>query len=223
MTKLPIFGLRGRSARQVRDLVAEHLNWVEAALLAGTKAVEEYLGGKPHEELEEMAIEVHRKESRADDARKAAEVALVRGALLVGTRQNLLAIIDQLDKVANAAEAAVDFLVYQRVAVPGILSELIQEVLRSLKEEWAELREGVQAFLASDAEKALEKAEQVDRLESHLDDLHRRLILRLFSTDLPLAEKIQARDFLDYLESCANAGEDAADLLTISLAVSRMD
>ncbi|MBC7221411.1 DUF47 family protein [Candidatus Bipolaricaulota bacterium] len=215
-----VFGLRGRAVAKVRDLVQEHLHWVEETLSAMGQAVEAYLGGERWEVLEERAVEVHRQESRADDARRVAETALVRGALLVGTRRNLLDILDALDIVANNAEAAVDFLVYQRVAVPEILHPLIRDFLAGLKEEWKILRSAVEAFLAGNAEETVRLCEEVDQRESFLDGIHRRLIMRLFSLELPLAEKIQARDFLNQLEACANAMEDVGDLLTVAVAAS---
>jgi predicted phosphate transport protein (TIGR00153 family) len=215
-----IFGLRGRAVHKMRDLVGEHLRWVEETLNAMAEAVEAFLAGTPWEALEERAVEVHRRESRADDARRDAETALVRGALLVGTRRNLLTVLDVLDLVANHAEGAVDFLVYQRVAVPAVLHPLIREFLKGLSEEWEALRAAVAAFLSANAPETVRLADEVDQRESRLDDVHRRLILRLFATDLPLAEKIQARDFVNHLEACANAMEDVADLLTVAVAAS---
>ncbi len=212
--------MRGRAVHKVRDLVQEHLHWVEETLGAMRQTVEAFLAGDRWEALEERAVEVHRRESRADDARRAAETALVRGALLVGTRRNLLNILDNLDRVANSAEAAVDFLVYQRVAIPEILHPLIRDFLSGLREEWESLRAAVAAFLGADAAETVRQSDEVDQRESHLDEIHRRLILRLFSTDLSLAEKIQARDFLGHLEGCANAMEDVADLLTVAVAAS---
>lgn len=215
-----IFGLRGRAVQKVRDLVNEHLHWVGETLAAMNQAVEAFLSGAGWEALEERAVEVHRRESRADDARKEAEMALVRGALLVGTRRNLLAVLDELDLVANSAEAAADFLVYQRVAVPEILHPLIGEFLRGLGEEWTALQGAVEAFLSANAQETVRLSDEVDHKESRLDEIHRRLIVRLFSTEIPLAEKIQARDFLNHLEACANAMEDVADLLTVAVAAS---
>lgn len=215
-----IFGLRGRTGARVRGLVSEHLRWVEATLVAMREAVEAYLAGESWEKLEERAVLVHRQESRADDARKDAEVQLVRGALLVGTRRNLLNILDALDLVANSAEAAVDFLVYQRVAVPDILHPLLRDFLQGLEEEWRILREAIQNFLAGKSQETVRLCDEVDQRESHLDEIHKRMILRLFSTDLPLAEKIQARDFVGNLEACANVMEDVSDLLTVAVAVS---
>lgn len=215
-----IFGLRGRAIHKVRDLVTEHVRWVGETLRAMHQAVEAFLAGEGWEALEERAVQVHRQESRADDARRDAETTLVRGALLVGTRRNLLDVLDVLDLVANNAEAAVDFLVYQRVAVPTILFPLIQEFLNGLEEEWNTLQRAVEAFLAANAEDTVRLCDEVDQRESHLDDIHRRLILRLFATDIPLAEKMQARDFLHHLEACANAMEDVADLLTVAVAAS---
>ncbi len=215
-----IFDLRGRTRLRVQNLVEEHLRGVEATLGAMRNAVEAYLAGEGWEKLEEHAVHVHRQESRADDARKTAEVQLVRGALLVGARRNLLDILDALDLVANSAEAAVDFLVYQRVAVPLIIHPLLRDFLQGLVEEWCLLREAMQSFLLGKAQEAVRLCEEVDHQESRLDELHKRLTLRLFSTDLPLVEKMQARDFVDRLEACANAMEDVSDLLTVAVAVS---
>ncbi|MFN3346200.1 MAG: DUF47 domain-containing protein [Candidatus Bipolaricaulaceae bacterium] len=215
-----IFGLRGKTGARVQNLVEEHLRWVEATLAAMREAVEAYLAGEGWEKLEERAVQVHRQESRADDARKTAEIQLVRGALLVGTRRNLLNILDALDLVANSAEAAVDFLVYQRVVLPEILPPLLRDFLQGLEEEWHILREAIQSFLAGKSQETVRLCDEVDHRESHLDEIHKRMILRIFSTDLPLAEKIQARDFVDKLEACANAMEDVSDLLTVAVAVS---
>lgn len=215
-----IFGLRGKAGQKVQELVEEHLKWVEATLSAMREAVEGYLAGEGWESLEERAVQVHRQESQADDARKSAEVRLVRGALLVGTRRNLLNILDALDLVANSAEAAVDFLVYQRVEIPALLHPLIRDFLAGLMEEWQVLRQAAQSFLAGQAQDTMRLCEEVDNRESHLDEIHKRMILRLFSTEIPLAEKIQARDFLEKLEACANAMEDVSDLLTVAVAVS---
>lgn len=215
-----IFGLRGRAVQKVRDLVEEHLHGVQETLGAMSQTMEAFLAQEGWEALEERAVEVHRRESRADDARREAETALMRGALLAGTRRNLLHILDDLDLVANSAEAAADFLVYQRVGVPEILHPLIRDFLKGLGEEWACLRAAVTAFLSADAAETTRQSDEVDHWESHLDEIHRRLILRLFATDLPLAEKIQARDFLGHLESCANAMEEVADLLVVAVAAS---
>ncbi|MEN3010544.1 MAG: DUF47 family protein [Candidatus Bipolaricaulaceae bacterium] len=210
----------GRAGQRVQALVEEHLRWVEATLLAMREAVEAYLAGEGWEKLEERAVHVHRQESRADDARKNAEVQLVRGALLVGMRRNLLDVLASLDLVANSAEAVVDFLVYQRVAVPALLHPLLRDFLQGLVEEWGTLRAATQSFLAGQAKETVRLCEEVDHRESHLDEIHKRMTLRLFGTDLPLAEKIQARDFVDKLEACANAMEDVSDLLTVAVAVS---
>ena len=215
-----IFGLRGRAVQKVRDLVEAHLHWVGETLAAMNGAVLAFLSGESWEALEEKAVEVHRRESRADDARKEAEITLVRGALLVGTRRNLLNVLDELDLVANSAEAAVDFLVYQRVKVPEVLHPLIRDFLQGLNDEWSTLCQAVQAFLSANATETVRLSDEVDHKESYLDDIHRRLILRLFSVDMPLAEKIQARDFVNHLEACANAMEDVADLLTVAVAAS---
>lgn len=217
---MDVFGMQGRAVQKMQTLVGEHLRWVEETLLAMAQTVEAYLGGEKWEVLEERAVEVHRRESRADDARQAAETALVRGKLLAGTRRNLLNVLNALDLVANNTEAVVDFLVYQRVFVPESLHPLVQNFLAGLQEEWKILRAAVEAFLAGKAEETVRLCKEVDQRESFLDEIHRRSIIRLFGLEISLAEKIQARDFLNHLESCANVMEDVSDLLTVAVAAS---
>jgi uncharacterized protein Yka (UPF0111/DUF47 family) len=65
------------------------------------------------------------------------------------------------------------------------------------------------------------QAEEVDRKESRVGELPRRAIARLFATDLPLAEKILAREFLEKLVEFTDRAEDVSDLVVMAVAVRR--
>ncbi|MBC7093791.1 DUF47 family protein [Candidatus Bipolaricaulota bacterium] len=208
---------RGRVVK-VRGLVAEHLNLVEEAVASMARGVRAYLDGRPWEEVEELAVETHRREARADDVRRETELVLVRGALLAGTRKNLLDIVEGVDRLANAAEAAMDFLVLQRIKLPELLHPLIREIVDTIQDQMVDLKAAVTGLLDG-APDTMKRAAEVDRKESRVDEFQRRAIMRLFATELPLAEKILAREFVERLVEFADRAEDVSDLVIMAVAV----
>lgn len=209
---------RRNRENKVRGLVVEHLGLVEEAVAKMAQGILAHLDGRPWDEIEELAVETHRRESRADDLRRVTERELVRGALLAGTRRILLDIVEGVDRLANAAEAAMYFLTLQRVALPDLLHPLIRDAVETIQSQMGDVKTAVVGLLDGDPS-TIQRAEEVDRKESRVDELQRRAIARLFATDLPLAEKILAREFLEKLGEFSDRAEDVSDLVVMAVAV----
>lgn len=211
---------RRSRGKGIAQLVGQHLAQVEEAVATMAQGVETALAGGGWDAVEELAVLTHRAESRADDARRELERELVRGAYLAGTRRTLLDIVERADGVANAAEAALDFLSLQRVRLPELLHPLVRDALDTVRSQVKDVREAVEGLLRGDLG-TVARAEEVDRKESRVDDLYRRAVSRLFATDLPLAEKILAREFLDRVAAISDRAEDVGDLVVLAVAVRR--
>lgn len=201
----------------VTELLLEHLGEVRATVEAMAEGVTALLAGKPQEELEVLARETHRREGRADAVRREAEQALVRGALFAGRRRTLLNLIDGTDRLANAAEAVMDYVALQGVNIPELLHPLVKEMVAVTLAQVQDVEDCVAALLAGSAE-AGHLAEAVEHAEGRVDDLERRALTRLFATDLPLAEKLLIRDFLSMLVEISDRAEDLTDLVLTVLA-----
>lgn len=211
---------RRSRGKGIAQLVGQHLAQVEEAVATMARGVETALAGGAWDVVEELAVLTHRAESRADDVRRELERELVRGAYLAGTRRTLLDIVEGADGVANAAEGALDFLSLQRVCLPELLHPLVRDALDTVRSQVKDVREAVEGLLRGDPG-TVARAEEVDRKESRVDDLYRRAVSRLFATDLPLAEKILAREFLDRLAEVSDRAEDVGDLVVLAVAVRR--
>jgi len=202
----------------VGEVLGQHLALVEETVQAMARGIAAQLEGAPWEVLEELNVDTHRRESRADDVRREAELLLVKGALLASTRRYLLDIVEGVDQLANSAEHTLDFLVLQRILVPDILHPLIREMIQVTLEQVGDLKGAIVALLGRDRD-AVRRAAEVERKESRVDELLRRGILRLFSTELPLAEKILNREFLEKLAALSDRAEDVSDLVVMAVAV----
>jgi len=212
--------LRWGRASQVRDLVLEHAGLVVDTVAAMRNGIEACLEGSSWEKLEELSIETHRLEGRADDLRRKTELELVRGALLAGSRQTLLRLVERADRLANAAEEVMSFLVLQRIEIPPLLHPLVREIISITQAQAEDVRAAVQGLLDGD-EATVQYTEAVDHKEGLIDELERRSITRLFSTELDLAQKILVREFLERLVEVSDRGEDVVDIVLIALATRR--
>lgn len=204
----------------VARLIREHLAQVRAAVESMGEGVRALLAGRPAAELKELARETHLREGRADDVRREAEQALVEGALFAGSRRTLLKLIDGADRLANAAEATMDYLTLQGVRLPELLHPLVEEIVEVTLAQVGDVEACIGALLAGEPE-AERLAEAVEHAEGRVDDLERRCVTRLFATDLSLAEKLLIRDFLAMLVEISDRAEDLSDLVLAALAARR--
>ncbi len=209
--------LRWGKASQVKELVNQHAQAVEDTVNSMAAAVRGYLEGKTWEELEEMSVATHRQEGRADDLQRKTEIELARGALLAGSRQTLLRVVAHADRLGNAAEESVSFLVLQQIRIPELLYPIIEEIVEITVQQTAAVRAAIEALLEGH-EDTNKHVEAVDHKEGQVDELERRAISRLFSTDLALSQKILVRQFVEHLVEISDRGEDVADMILIALA-----
>ncbi|HEC63132.1 MAG TPA: TIGR00153 family protein [Candidatus Acetothermia bacterium] len=210
----------GRSWKRVESLVKQHLQQVEQAIESFQKAITSYLAGKLAE-AEELAYATHRAEGRADDVRRQVETEILKGALLASSRRDILEIIEGTDKLANAAEATLDYLLPQRVEIPNELEPQIQAIVARSADIFTEVKTALH-LLFTDMRRALESTRRIENLESEVDHLEREAIERLFKMDIDLARKIHVRDFIEVLVELSDRAEDLSDRIEIMVAQRRV-
>jgi len=209
----------GRSWKRVEQLILQHLGQVEEALDNFGKAIAAYLEGDL-KEAEELAYATHRAEGRADDVRRKVEAEILRGALLASSRRDILEIIEGVDKLANAAEATLDYLIPQRVAIPDEIVPLVRDIVKKSAEIFVEVKNALH-LLFSDMRRALESTQKIEAMESEVDHMEREAIQKLFRMDIDLAEKLHVRGFIETLVEISDRAEDLSDRIEIMVAQRR--
>jgi len=203
----------------VESLVKQHLQQVEQAIESFQKAITSYLAGDLAE-AEELAYATHRAEGRADDVRREVETEILRGALLASSRRDILEIIEGVDKLANAAEATLDYLLPQRVDIPPEVEPEIRAIAAKSADIFSEVKTALH-LLFTDMRQALESTRKIENMESEVDHLEREAIKKLFRMDIDLARKIHVRDFIEVLVELSDRAEDLSDRIEIMVAQRR--
>ena len=162
-----------------------------------------------------LALETHNLEGDADDLRRDIEMKLLNGALMARSRRPLLDIVERTDKLANAAEASLDFTLLQKIELPEELVPTTKEILELSVEIVDDVQDALKALFGGNGE-VLEYTEAIEEVEGKIDTLERDFVQDLFNMeDLELAEKILLRQYLEALVEISDRAEDLSDELEI--------
>ncbi len=203
---------------KVEKLVHQHLELVDKTLRSFQKAIEAYLDGD--DQVTKLAAEVHQWESKADDVRREATTQLLKGSLLGSFRGDMLRLIEEMDKLANTADALMNSLILQNIQIPESLYPRINTICKISIQILDELNPAIE-LLFSNMPEVLTHTGQIEKLEGEIDEVEKASIRDLFLMDLTLAEKLWVRDFISHLAQLSDRAEDLSDLIEIIVAKRR--
>jgi len=210
-----------RKHKEIEALVLEHLGHVDATLQAFSRSLDAYLRERDVETADRYALETHQAEGRADDVRRRIETQLLSGSLLPTSRRDILQIIEQVDRLANAAEEILDYLLLQRVEVPEEIMPQITEIGVQSNNAFDEVKKAVTSIFQN-VDQALEHTKAIEQLEGDVDHLERRATKQLFALDIELARKLQISGFIQRLVRLSDRAEDLSDLIELIVAARRV-
>lgn len=206
-----------RKQRKIRELVLEHLELVERTIESYRQALKVYFGEEDLKQADALALETHKAEGRADDARRKVESHLLSTSLLPTSRRDILELIEQVDRLANAAEATVDLLSVQHVRIPREIRTTLLEIAAMSGDVFAEVK-GAVTNLFGDMDKTLEHTKAIEHLEGKIDHLERSAGRALFKLDIDLAWKLQVYGLIRELVKLSDRAEDLSDQVELFVA-----
>ncbi len=209
-----------KKQKEIETLVLKHLEKVEESLTHFQEALAAYLSGEM-EKAGELSLATHTAEGRADDVRREVEAALLGGALLAPSRRDILEVIEQVDKLANAGEETLDYLILQQISIPDPLKPFIREIADKTKEIAAEVNSAMR-LLFDDMNSALEHTKQIEIKESEVDRVERDAIKMVFKMEIDLAAKLQLYGLIEVLVEISDRAEDLSDRIDMMISQRRL-
>jgi len=205
-----------RKEQGVLDLIGKHLDKIDECLKTATESIECYIDGNIGG-AKSAALKTDHLETETDEIRREVEQLLYSGAFLPNLRQDIHVLVEALDKVANKAEACCDMILGQRPEIPeGFKGDFLQVA----RESWASyfpLKAAILGLLSEkkvDIEFIRERIREVGIKESDVDDLEWKLTRRIFTSELPLANKLHLQHCLEKITEISDRAEDASDWLS---------
>jgi len=158
-------------------------------------------------------------ERMADDLHREAVIQIAQGAFFAGMREDFLDLIEKVDEIADTAQEAA-----------RIISEapIERRVLSYLNEDDSTLRrlvEGIDTCIATlaesieslrrNAEVAVNKSLEVERIEEEIDQTKAELISKLSKhrLEIDVLTYLQVKELIFRLDAVADAAEACSDLV----------
>ncbi|MFC1745909.1 DUF47 domain-containing protein, partial [Candidatus Riflebacteria bacterium] len=204
--------------------IQKHCDIVGECLKEFEKFVKDYLSLE--KELKEKVLtvrgkykdgsfRVHELESEADDLRSQIFNLLNEGAFLPNVREDYAKIVKIVDKIANKAEGASDFIMLEAPYLPAKYHEPFLNILEHVTNGFSHIDNIVDLFY-TDQDKIEEENLKVADLESESDRLEWDILKKVFmDKELDLAHKMHIRDLVQHVGAISNLIEDAADFIRI--------
>lgn len=207
--------------REVKELIDKHVQKVGECLDCFESCFEAYFLGEfaKAQTIHESCDHI---ETEADVQRREIGDHLFSGAFLPIERKDIYMMTEFVDKIANAAETASDVVVYQSPEVPEDYVKTLREIIETIMEMFSIFQDAVRLFAPYDALQVhdvlaaiKEKIRTIGVMESEIDRKEEALLMTIFHSDLPLANKIQMDRFLRRVTEISDVIEDAGDRLYV--------
>jgi predicted phosphate transport protein (TIGR00153 family) len=206
-----------KKQKEIEALVFEHLERVDESLQAFVQSLNAYVRDGDVEKADELAYQTHNAEGRADDVRRRVETQLLTGALMPASRRDVLGLVDQVDRLANAAENALDHLLIQRIDVPESLRTGILEINAKTEVIFTHVKQAI-SDLFENMDEVLEHTAQIEHIEGEIDHIERKTLKQLFQLDIDLAVKLQVNNFVRSVVELSDRAEDLSDHIELMVA-----
>lgn len=209
--------------KKVYDLIGEHLEAVIQCYDLFSQAMEKLLKTGPGPQAEELAQQIDKMESRADEARHKIIRAFLEGALLPESRREILKLIELTDEIANKTESDIRMIALQRIAFPKEIQQNISTIVTKTQKQLGCLKTVVESlFTGYEAAINHEELVNLNLIESEIDQLEEDSIKTVYGMKLELAEKYQLREVISDIADISDIIEDIADMIEIIMVLRKV-
>ena len=158
--------------------------------------------------------QTHKFESRADDLRDEINELMYSRALIPESREDIMALIERVDEIPRSFEQILNMIRTQTIVFPEFMILDIQELIRVSMEScdlmvkqidvMIKKKEGVRALMST-----------IDQNESHCDHIERRIIVKLFESDLDPFLKLQLKELVIVLGEISDQADRVSKRVNI--------
>ena len=207
-----------RKEKEVNELLLKHLEKVDECLKTSLLTVEDYLNCKI-DDAKGLAKKVDSIETEADFIRHEIIGKMYSGAYLPLLREDMLHLLEQLDKIADGAESCCDFFLDQRPEIPDDLKPRFLSAMQASTSCFTFLKDAVISFFSEkdETENIREVLRKVGIIESDVDKLEWDITRDIFKTNLDYGHKVHLRHCIQRVVEISDRVEDTADQLEITI------
>ena len=184
-----------KKEQQVEQLIYQYLDNLKMAQDNFLTAMNVYFEKGFCEDFDFLIEQTHKVESKADDTRYEIETMMYAKALIPESRGDVLGLLEAIDQIPGLFELILYMIQTQRLSTPDFLVPDMKELIRVSLECCDLLIKEVEALFRKSGD-IRSLVSTIDNNESHCDHIERRIITRIFDSDLEPFQKLQLKDMV---------------------------
>ena len=203
-----------KKEKQLQSLIYGYLENLETVLIHFSKALEMFLEKGVSDDFDFLVDRTHKSESKADDFRDEINLLMYSKALIPESREDVMRLLETIDEIPRNLELVLYMIQTEKLVVPDFIlmdiKELVQFSIESCTLMVKQInlmlkkQEGIRALLST-----------IDHNESHCDHIERRIIRRIFDSDLDPFQKLQLKEMIVYLGEISDEADRVSKRVNI--------
>ena len=190
-----------------------HDKVIDSAILF-RKAIEVFLTPNSKDEYRSVNKQIKQIEHDADGLRREIENQLYAQNLLPNLQADVLELIESMDKINNQINDVAYKIYVEQPEIPNNLHSLVKNLCKQVAECCENMGIASRAFF-KDLSIVRDYTHKVYLMEQESDLTRNEIKKSIFSSNLPLANKIQLDLLITEIDQIADIAEDCADKLLI--------
>lgn len=190
-----MFNFLFKKENRVETLIFEYMDMLKLIRKSFLDAINTCLEDRQCENFDFLIRQTHKYESRADDIRDEINNLMYSKALIPDSRGDIMQLIESIDMIPHLFERVLFIMQTERVSIPDFISLDVKDLIR-ISLECCDLlskqlalhlkqKPGIRALLGT-----------IDTNESHCDHIERRIISKIFDSDLDPFIKLQLKELI---------------------------
>ena len=202
------------SSRALENKIDEFLDRISEAGLIYKKAIHVFLEHGVTEDFVTHAEQIGHIESRADELRREIETGLYEQNLIPDLRADVLSLVEDLDEILNAYDTSGYRFTIEQPVFPSTLHPDVLAIVESVTNSVEQITIAARTFFR-DFNSCRDYIHKVRFYESEADRISTKIKRAIYSSDLPLANKMHVTSFVEMIDNLADMAEDITDKLAI--------
>ena len=184
-----------KKERQLEKLIYDYLENLGEIQSQFVKAMDICLEKNVCDEFCFYMEQTHKFESKADDLREEINELMYSRALIPESREDIMSLMECVDRIPGSLDLILNIINTQKIVIPDFIRMDTRELIRISMEScdlmarqvdtMLNKREGVRGLLSD-----------IDQKESQCDHIERRIIMKVFDSDIDPFLKLQIKEMV---------------------------
>ena len=203
-----------KKQRQIESLIYSYLDNLRMTQKFFAEALNTCVKDGVCGDFDFLTARTHKFESKADDIREEIKELMYGKALIPESRGDVMSLLEAIDEVPRIFEQILYIIQTQKLVIPELIVSDLNELLLSSLEGCDLMIKQAEALFKKNAS-VRDLVLEIDHIESQCDHIKRRIITKIFDSNIEPFEKLQLKEVVFAVGSISDKADHVARLVNI--------